>query len=258
MDDESKALSSASRACRFQLEIRFVGSINSDHHSGSAHGEESGHRHDHEIDDHDHSELTDIAARVRALESILIDKGYVDPEALDVVIDTYETKVGPRNGARVVAKAWTDPAFLERLRTNATNAISELDYGGRQGEHLVIVENTPNEHNVIVCTLCSCYPWPVLGLPPVWYKSPAYRSQVVLNPRAILAEFGTILPESTAVRVWDSTAELRYLVIPQRPAGTADWTEEELAGIVTRNSMIGTEVIAEPASRVLAGTGIDR
>jgi nitrile hydratase len=205
------------------------------------HDHDDHHDHDH---DHEHSDLTDIAARVRALESVLIDKGYVDPAALDAIIDTYQHDVGPRNGARVVARAWTDPAFRERLLADATSAIAELGYGGRQGEHMVAVENTADTHHVVVCTLCSCYPWPVLGLPPVWYKSPAYRSRVVIDPRGVLAEFGTVVADDVAVRVWDSTAELRYLVVPQRPAGTEGWDEEQLAAIVTRNSMIGTEVLA--------------
>ncbi|MTA11350.1 MAG: nitrile hydratase subunit alpha [Actinobacteria bacterium] len=192
--------------------------------------------------------MTDIAARVRALESVLIDKGYVDPVALDAIIDTYQHDVGPRNGARVVARAWTDPAYRERLLADATAAIAELGYGGRQGEHMVAVEPTDDTHHVVVCTLCSCYPWPVLGLPPVWYKSPAYRSRVVIDPRGVLAEFGTVLPDHVTVRVWDSTAELRYLVVPQRPAGTDGWSEEQLAAIVTRNSMIGTEVLAPQVS----------
>ncbi|MCX6519731.1 MAG: nitrile hydratase subunit alpha [Actinobacteria bacterium] len=204
--------------------------------------------HDHDDHDHDHSDLTPITARVRALESILIDKGYVDPAALDEIIDTYQHDVGPRNGARVVARAWTDPAYLERLLADATAAIAELGYGGRQGEHMVVVENTDTTHHVVVCTLCSCYPWPVLGLPPAWYKSPAYRSRVVIDPRGVLAEFGTVLDPEVEVRVWDSTAELRYLVIPRRPAGTEDWTEEQLADLVTRNSMIGTEVLAPVAA----------
>lgn len=202
------------------------------------------HDHDDHDHDHEHSELTDIAARVRALESVLIDKGYVDPAALDAIIDTYQHDVGPRNGARVVARAWTDPAYRERLLADATSAIAELGPGGRQGEHMVAVENTDDTHHVVVCTLCSCYPWPVLGLPPAWYKSPAYRSRVVIDPRGVLAEFGTVLPADTTVRVWDSTAELRYLVVPQRPAGTEGWDEDRLAAIVTRNSMIGTEVLA--------------
>jgi nitrile hydratase subunit alpha len=218
---------------------------NGDHHDHDHHDH---HDHDHDHHDHDHSELTDIAARVRALESILIDKGYVDPAALDAIIDMYETKIGPRNGARVVAKAWSDPAYLERLRADATAAIAELDYSGRQGEHMVVVENTDSTHNVVVCTLCSCYPWTVLGLPPVWYKAPAYRSRVVIDPRGVLDEFGTELSPETNVRVWDSTAELRYLVLPKRPAGTEGWTEEQLAEIVTRNSMIGTEVVRVPTT----------
>ena len=204
--------------------------------------------HDHDHDDH--SDLSDIAARVRALESVLIDKGYVDPVALDEIIDTYQHDVGPRNGARVVARAWTDPDYLARLRADATAAIAEFGYGGRQGEHMVAVENTDDTHHVVVCTLCSCYPWSVLGLPPVWYKSPAYRSKVVIDPRGVLDEFGTILADDVVVRVWDSTAELRYLVIPQRPADTDGWTEDQLAELVTRNSMIGTEVLVALAAPV--------
>jgi len=196
--------------------------------------------HDHHDHDHDHSELSDVALRVRALETVLTGKGYVEPAALDALIDLYETKVGPRNGARVVARAWSDPAFRDRLLEDATAAIAELDYVGRQGEHMVCVANTPDIHNMIVCTLCSCYPWPVLGLPPVWYKSAPYRSRVVIDPRGVLAEFGVTLPETTKIRVWDSTAEIRYLVLPMRPEGTEGWSEEALAELVTRDSMIGT------------------
>ena len=195
---------------------------------------------DHHDHDHDHSELSDVALRVRALETVLTGKGYVEPAALDALIDLYETKVGPRNGARVVARAWSDPAFRDRLLEDATAAIAELDYVGRQGEHMVCVANTPDIHNMIVCTLCSCYPWPVLGLPPVWYKSAPYRSRVVIDPRGVLAEFGVTLPETTKIRVWDSTAEIRYLVLPMRPEGTEGWSEEALAELVTRDSMIGT------------------
>lgn len=195
----------------------------------------------HDHDGHDeHSELSEVELRVRALESVLSAKGYIDPAALDVLIDTYQTKIGPRNGARVVARAWVDGAYRERLRADATAAIAELGYGGRQGEHMIAIENSPQQHNVVVCTLCSCYPWPVLGLPPVWYKSAPYRSRVVREPRAVLAEFGVQLPASTAIRVWDSTAEVRYLVIPMRPAGTDSYSEAELAALVTRDSMIGT------------------
>ena len=203
-----------------------------------------GHHHDHDHDhhhhDHDHSELSPIELRVRALESILVDKGYVDPAAIDVLVETYETKVGPRNGARVVAKAWADPAFRDWLMRDATAAIASLGFTGRQGEHMVAVENTPDEHNLVVCTLCSCYPWPVLGLPPVWYKSPAYRSKAVIDPRGTLADFGVELPAGQSIRVWDSTAETRFLVVPMRPAGTEGWSEERLAAIVTRDCMIGT------------------
>ena len=186
------------------------------------------------------AELSDTQLRVRALESVLVEKGYVDPAALDALIETYETRVGPHNGARVVARAWTDPEFLERLRADATAAIAELGYSGRQGEHMIAVENTPGVHNLVVCTLCSCYPWPVLGLPPVWYKSAPYRSRAVADPRGVLADFGVTLPAETEIRVWDSTAELRYLVVPMRPAGTDGWDEERLAGLVTRDAMIGT------------------
>ncbi|HWL80710.1 MAG TPA: nitrile hydratase subunit alpha [Roseomonas sp.] len=196
--------------------------------------------------DHDHSELSETALRVRALESILVEKGYVEPDALDAIIETYETRIGPRNGARVVARAWADPTFAGWLRQDATAAIASLGYGGRQGEHMVAVENTPEEHNLVVCTLCSCYPWPVLGLPPVWYKSAAYRSRAVIDPRGVLADFGVTLPETTRIRVWDSTAEIRYLVLPMRPAGTEGWSEEALADLVTRDSMIGTGLARQP------------
>src|SRR5690242_3541726 len=208
--------------------------------------------HDHDHDhhhDHDHSELTETQLRVRALETVLTEKGYVEPAALDAIVETYETKIGPRNGARVVAKAWVDPAFRQRLLADGTAAIGALGYGGRSGNHLVALENTPSVHNMVVCTLCSCYPWAVLGLPPLWYKSAPYRSRAVAEPRAVLREFGVALPADTEVRVWDSTAELRYLVIPTRPAGTDGWSEEQLADIVTRDSMIGTGVIAPPAER---------
>ena len=194
--------------------------------------------HDH---DHDHgSELSETALRVRALETILTEKGYVDPAALDALIETYEVKVGPRNGARVIAKAWADPAFRARLLKDATPAIAELGYAGRQGEHIVALENTRKLHNMVVCTLCSCYPWPVLGLPPVWYKSAPYRSRAVIDPRGVLGEFGVALPDDVEVRVWDSTAEVRYLVLPERPAGTEALGEAELAALVSRNAMIGT------------------
>jgi nitrile hydratase len=197
----------------------------------------------------DHSELSDVERRVRALETVLTQKGYVDPPALDALIDTYQTKVGPRNGARVVARAWVDPAFRERLMRDATDAIAELGYSGRQGEHMIAVSNTPGRHNIVVCTLCSCYPWPVLGLPPVWYKSAPYRSRVVRDPRGVLAEFGVTLPASTEIRVRDSTAEVRYLVIPERPTGTEGLSEEALAALVTRDSMIGTGL-----ARAVGGT----
>ena len=196
--------------------------------------------------DHDHSELSEMALRVRALESLLVEKGYVDPAALDALVETYEHKVGPRNGARVVARAWSDPAYRERLLTDATAAIAELGYGGRQGEHMVAVENTPERHNMVVCTICSCYPWSVLGLPPVWYKAPSYRSRAVLDPAGVLAEFGVTLPETTQIRVWDSTAEIRYLVIPRRPEDAEGLSEERLAALVTRDSMIGVGLPLSP------------
>jgi nitrile hydratase subunit alpha len=204
------------------------------------------HGHDH---DHAHQAVpSDPALRVKALESLLVDKGLVDSKALDTLIDAYENKIGPRNGARVVAKAWTDPEYKKRLLANGSAAIAELGFAGLQGEHMVVVENTPKVHNVIVCTLCSCYPWPVLGLPPVWYKSSAYRSRVVIDPRSVLKEFGTELVEDVEVRVWDSTAELRYLVLPERPAGTENMTEEQLAAMVTRDSMVGVMKVSAVAA----------
>ena len=206
---------------------------------GDAHGD---------AHDHDRSVFSDVALRVRALESLLIEKGYVDPAALDAIVETYETKIGPRNGARVVARSWIDAAYREWLFRDATEAIRSLGYGGRQGEHMVAVENTPQVHNLVVCTLCSCYPLPVLGLPPVWYKSAPYRSRAVIDPRGVLAEFGVSLPASTKIRVWDSTAEIRYLVVPMRPAGTDGWSEARLARLVTRDSMIGTGLAVDPQS----------
>ena len=194
----------------------------------------------------DHSELSEMELRVRALETVLTQKGCIDPAALDVLIDTYQTKIGPRNGARVVARAWADPAFHAWLLRDASAAIASLGYGGRQGEHMVALPNTPKRHNMVVCTLCSCYPWPVLGLPPTWYKSAPYRSRAVKDPRGVLADFGVTLPESTDIRVWDSTAEVRYLVVPQRPAGTEGFSEEQLAALVTRDSMIGTGLALPP------------
>ena len=205
------------------------------------------HPHDHDDGhDHEHSELGEMDLRVRALETVLAAQGVIDPVALDALIDTYQTKIGPRNGARVVARAWTDPAFRDWLLADATAAIASLGYTGRQGEHMVAVENTPAQHHMVVCTLCSCYPWPVLGLPPTWYKSAPYRSRAVKDPRGVLADFGVTLPVTTAIRVWDSTAEVRYLVIPQRPAGSENLSEEELAVLVTRDSMIGTGLALPP------------
>ncbi len=214
-----------------------------DHDHGHHH-----HDHDHHDHDHDHSELSAMDARVRAIETILTEKGYIDPAAIDRLIETYETKVGPHNGARVVARAWSDPGFRQRLLTDATSAIAELGYTGRQGEHMVAIENTADTHNMVVCTLCSCYPWPVLGLPPVWYKSAPYRSKAVRDPRGVLADFGVTLPATKQIKVWDSTAEVRYLVIPERPAGTEGWGEDELAALVSRDSMIGTGIVAGPTA----------
>ena len=196
---------------------------------------------------HEHQTVpSDIALRVKSLESVLVEKGMVDPAALDAVVDTYENKIRPRNGAQVVARAWVDSAYKTRLLANGAEAIAELGYGGGQGEHMVVVENGPTVHNLVVCTLCSCYPWPTLGLPPVWYKSAPYRSRAVLDPRGVLREFGLELPQDVEIRVWDSTAEIRYLVLPERPAGTENMTEAELAEIVTRDSMIGVVQVASP------------
>jgi nitrile hydratase subunit alpha len=203
------------------------------------------HDHHHGDDDHD-NEFDAMTARVRALETILVGKGLVDPGAIDAIVDLYETKVGPRNGAKVVAQAWSDPGYAGWLQQDANAAIASLGYTGRQGEHMQAVFNTDDTHNLVVCTLCSCYPWSVLGLPPVWYKSPPYRSRAVIDPRGVLAEFGLALPAETRIRVWDSTAELRYLVVPQRPAGTDGWSREQLAELVTRDSMIGTGVAKAP------------
>jgi nitrile hydratase len=204
--------------------------------------------HDH---DHDHQAIPpDPALRVKALESVLVAKGLVEPAALDALVDAYEHQIGPRNGARVVARAWVDAAYKQRLLSGATAAIAELGYTGMEGEHMVAVENTPRVHNLIVCTLCSCYPWPVLGLPPVWYKSAAYRSRSVIDPRGVLHEFGLDVPADVEVRVWDSTADLRYLVLPERPAGTERLSEQELAELVTRDSMIGVARVApKPGAR---------
>ncbi len=200
---------------------------------------------------HDHTEPpSDLVLRVKALESLLVEQGLVDPSAIDLLIDTYETKIGPRNGARVVARAWVDPDFKSWLLRDATAAIASLGYTGRQGEHMKVVENTPQIHNLVVCTLCSCYPWPVLGLPPVWYKSAPYRARAVADPRSVLKEFDTELADDVEIRVWDSTSEVRYLVLPERPAGTEDWSEEQLAALVTRNSMIGVEQAKSPQEAV--------
>jgi len=211
-----------------------------EHHDDDHHDE---HHHDH--DDHG-SHLSDVQLRVRALETVLAEKGYVDPDVLDRIVEHFETKVGPHVGARIVARAWTDPAFKAALLADATHAVTADLAFGRIGDHLVAVENTEAQHHMVVCTLCSCYPWDVLGLPPVWYKSAPYRSRVVIDPRGVLADFGVTLPAKTAIRVWDSTAETRYLVLPRRPAGTKGWSEEKLASLVTRNSMIGTGLALQP------------
>jgi nitrile hydratase len=204
------------------------------------------HPHDHHHDDPHGSELSEMQLRVRALETVLTEKGYIDPKALDAIIDAFETRIGPHIGARVVARAWADPDFKHRLLTDASMAVGEL--GSVPSTHLIAVENTPQLHNIVVCTLCSCYPWDMLGLPPVWYKSAAYRSRTVMDPRGVLADFGVTLPAGTAIRVWDSTAETRYLVVPMRPDGTAGWSEEQLAGLVTRDSMIGTGLACAPGA----------
>jgi nitrile hydratase len=206
------------------------------------------HPHHHHGDEHDHSHLSEMDVRVRALQSLLVEKGYLDPAALDVIIETYEHQVGPHNGARVVARAWSEPEFHDWLMRDATAAIASMGYTGRQGEHMVAVANTPQTHHMVVCTLCSCYPWPVLGLPPVWYKSAPYRSKAVMDPRGVLADFGVQVDDAVTLRVWDSTAEVRYLVVPMRPAGTDGWTQEQLATLVTRDSMIGTGMARPPAA----------
>jgi nitrile hydratase len=211
-----------------------------DHHQGHGSGDPSDPSHPH------NAPLSDVQLRVRALESLLVEKGLVDPAALDELIDQYETRVGPRNGAQVVARAWTDPDFKSRLLQNATDTLAELGLIGGQGEHMVVLENTPTIHNMVVCTLCSCYPWPLLGLPPVWYKSAPYRSRAVIDPRGVLREFGVDLPDEVEVRVWDSTADLRYLVLPMRPEGTESMGPRELATLVTRDAMVGTAVVRLP------------
>jgi nitrile hydratase len=214
-----------------------------DHHGGHRHGDLHNHAHG--------SDLSEMQLRVRALESILTEKGYVDPAALDLIIEAYETRIGPHNGARAVAKAWADLGFKRALLDDATAAVGSLGFASRVGDHLVAVENTPRVHNMIVCTLCSCYPWEVLGLPPTWYKSAPYRSRTVIDPRGVLADFGVTLPATTEIRVWDSTAETRFMVLPLRPAGTEGWSEQKLASLVTRDSMIGTG-LAKPAGEVAA------
>jgi nitrile hydratase len=205
-----------------------------------AHAQDHGHEHQHQ------AVPSDPALRVKALESLLIEKGLVDRAALDALVDTYEHKIGPRNGAKVVARAWADPAYKQRLLANTSTALAEFGYTGMQGEDILVVENTPKVHNLVVCTLCSCYPWPVLGLPPVWYKSAPYRSRAVIDPRGVLREFGLEISDDVEVRVWDSTAELRYLVLPERPAGAENLGEEELAALVTRDSMVGVAKVASP------------
>src|ERR1700732_3845125 len=220
-----------------------------DSHTGHAHG------------DHAHAErpprsASALETRVRALEALLTEKGYIDPAALDVLIDAYQTKIGPRNGARVVARAWSDAEFRRRLLTDATAAIASMGFTGRQGEHRVAVENTPQVHNLVVCTLCSCYPWAVLGLPPTWYKSAPYRARAVKDPRGVLREFGVELPDTIHIRIWDSTAEVRYLVLPQRPSGTEHLSEQDLANLVTRDSMIGTGLVGSATDMAGSTTGM--
>ena len=206
------------------------------------------HDHDHHHDHPHGSELSEMQLRVRALETVLTEKGYVDPAALDLIVEAYETRIGPHNGARAVAKAWVDPAFRRTLLADATAAVGSLGFTSRVGDHLVAVENTPKLHNMIVCTLCSCYPWEVLGLPPTWYKSAPYRSRAVIDPRGVLADFGVSLPAETEIRVWDSTAETRFMVLPMRPPGTEGWSEEKLATLVTRDSMIGSGLAKRPGA----------
>ncbi|SLN73014.1 nitrile hydratase subunit alpha [Oceanibacterium hippocampi] len=209
--------------------------------------DDHGHDHDTHDDGHDHIP-SEVVLRVKALESLLIEKGLVDPAALDALIDTYENRIGPRNGAAVVARAWTDPAYRERLLADGSAAIAEFGYTGRQGEDMVVVENSATVHNLVVCTLCSCYPWPVLGLPPAWYKSQAYRSRAVIDPRGVLADFGLVLDDDVEIRVWDSTAELRYLVLPERPAGSEHLDEAALAALVGRDAMIGVAKVSLPGA----------
>jgi nitrile hydratase len=204
--------------------------------------------HDHHHD-HDHSELSETQLRVRALETVLTEKGYIDPAALDAIVEAYETRIGPRNGAAIVAKAWSDRAFKQALLADASKAVATLGHVSQVGDHLIAVENTTKTHNMIVCTLCSCYPWEILGLPPIWYKSAPYRSRAVKDPRGVLDDFGVALPKDTDIRVWDSTAETRFMVLPMRPAGTEGWSEDKLAELVTRDSMIGTGVPKQPGAR---------
>jgi nitrile hydratase subunit alpha len=201
--------------------------------------------------DHEHSHLSETELRVRALETILLEKGYIDPAAIDLLVQRYEEKIGPRNGARVVAKAWQDDSFKQKLLVEPAQTLASLGYVGMQGEHTAVVENTPTLHNMVVCTLCSCYPWPLLGLPPTWYKAAPYRSRAVIDPRGVLRDFGVELSPDTEIRVWDSTAEMRYLVLPMRPTGTEGWNEEQLASLVTRDSMIGTG-LARPANEAVS------
>ncbi len=227
-------------------------------------GHDHGHHHPHDAPPNPYleprrtkEETAALADRVAIIESLLIEKGLVTKEALDTLVDIYENDIGPMNGAQVVARAWVDPAYKERLLDNATEAIAELGFGGLQGEHMVVVENTPELHNVVVCTLCSCYPWPMLGLPPAWYKSPPYRSRVVIDPRGVLQEFGLEVPESVQVRVWDSSSEVRYLVLPERPAGTEHLTEEQLAELVSRDAMIGVARVEYDPEATAGGSGAD-
>jgi nitrile hydratase subunit alpha len=241
-----QSLRNSGKVARFKPEMQGRAMATHDHDHNHQAGGSHGHGHDHAHDHAHGSDLSEFQLRVRALETVLTEKGYIEPAALDRIVEAYETRIGPHVGARVVARAWVDPAFKASLLADASQAITALGIENKVGDHLVAVENTPKEHHIVVCTLCSCYPWDVLGLPPVWYKSFAYRSRTVKDPRGVLSDFGLKLPDTTAIRVWDSTAEMRFMVVPLRPAGTDGWSEERLAKLVTRDSMVGTGVALDP------------